>query len=98
MLEFRHSPLCRLGLFNPQVAFTGRITNPVPFEMQRGGHAMCMVGYADDPSSFGIGGGRFIIRNSWGQSWGINSAFGAGYGTIPYSYINRFGLEAFIVG
>jgi hypothetical protein len=30
----------------------------------RGGHAPCVVGYTAD--------GRFIIRNSWGESWGDN--------------------------
>ena len=28
----------------------------------RGGHAICIVGYRED--------GRFIVRNSWGTSWG----------------------------
>jgi len=28
----------------------------------RGGHAVCLVGYRND--------GRFIVRNSWGTTWG----------------------------
>jgi hypothetical protein len=52
----------------------------------RGGHAICVVGYTPD---------RFIIRNSWGPSWGdkgfgyasaqyINDAFfGESYGVSP---------------
>jgi C1A family cysteine protease len=40
-----------------------------------GGHAMLLVGYDDDAQVF-------LVRNSWGTSWGDN-----GYGTIPYAYI-----------
>lgn len=39
----------------------------------RGGHAICIVGYTTD---------RFIIRNSWGTSWGK-----AGFGFATASYI-----------
>jgi C1A family cysteine protease len=39
----------------------------------RGGHAVCIVGYRAD--------GRFIVRNSWGTSWGDN---GFGYATEGY--------------
>jgi C1A family cysteine protease len=38
----------------------------------RGGHAACVVGYTKD---------RFIIRNSWGKSWGDK---GFGYATVSY--------------
>lgn len=39
----------------------------------RGGHAVCVVGYRTD--------GRFIIRNSWGTSWGDK---GFGYASVAY--------------
>jgi C1A family cysteine protease len=39
----------------------------------RGGHAVCLVGYRAD--------GRFIVRNSWGTSWGDN---GFAYASQPY--------------
>jgi C1A family cysteine protease len=39
----------------------------------RGGHAICVVGYRKD--------GRFIIRNSWGTSWGDK---GFGYASETY--------------
>lgn len=42
-----------------------------------GGHAMLAVGYDDTKKVF-------IIRNSWGGSWGQQ-----GYGTIPYSYLSN---------
>jgi hypothetical protein len=40
----------------------------------RGGHAVCIVGYRDD--------GRFIVRNSWGTTWGDN-----GFGYLHPDYI-----------
>lgn len=78
------------------VAYTGDITMPVPNEIRVGGHAMCIVGYKDMPNP-GLGGGRFILRNSWGANWGINSPHGAGYGTIPYAYIAKMGTEAYSI-
>jgi C1A family cysteine protease len=74
------------------VADSGDITMPIPGEIRAGGHAMCLVGYIDDAAV--VGGGRFILRNSWGRSWGINSPHGAGYGTIPYAYLAAYGAEA----
>lgn len=79
------------------VAFTGDITMPVPGEIRVGGHAMCLVGYVDLPNP-GLGGGRFILRNSWGTDWGTGSKFGPGYGTIPYAYIAKMGAEAYSIG
>jgi len=40
----------------------------------RGGHAICVVGYRTD--------GRFIVRNSWGTTWGD-----AGFGYVHPDYI-----------
>jgi C1A family cysteine protease len=40
-----------------------------------GGHAMCCVGYIDAKKVF-------IIRNSWGTSWGDK-----GYGYVPYDWL-----------
>jgi len=83
---------------NKEVASTGDITNPIPGELPDGGHAMCMVGYQDDQDDQPSGGGRFLIRNSWDSTWGTASSTGhVGYGTIPYSYIARFAIEAFTV-
>jgi hypothetical protein len=58
-----------------------------------GGHSMCFVGYQDDANS--PGGGYFILRNSWGSGWAPDSPHGAGYGTIPYEYIQKEGWEIF---
>ena len=77
------------------VAYTGDITLPIPGEARTGGHAMTIVGCLDLPDRRELGGGRFILRNSWGTAWGLQSAHGPGYGTIPYAYIARFGAEAY---
>lgn len=90
-------PVFNSWLRSSWVAYSGDITMPIPGELRVGGHAMCMVGYVDLPNP-GLGGGRFILRNSWGTDWGINSSFGAGYGTIPYAYIARMGAEAYSIG
>ena len=58
-----------------------------------GGHAVCLVGYQDNPAS--PGGGWFIVRNSWSTNWASQSPYGAGYGTIPYQYIANDATEAF---
>ena len=76
---------------------TGELTNPVPNEMRVGGHAICLVGFVDLPDSPEIDGGRFILRNSWGTDWALDSPYGAGYGTIPYSYIAKFCREAYTI-
>ncbi len=83
---------------NTEVARTGELTLPIPSERPVGGHAMCLVGYEDLPGEEEIGSGKFILRNSWGTtSWASQSPYGAGYGTIPYAYIARYGQEAYSI-
>lgn len=89
-------PVFNSWLRSPWVAHTGDITIPVPGEVRVGGHAMCLVGYSDMPNP-GLGGGQFILRNSWGNTWGISSPPGVGYGTIPYAYVARMGAEAYSI-
>jgi len=65
---------------SPQVAKTGVLQMPASSEKSVGGHAVVAVGY-DDKSQ------RFIIRNSWGATWGQK-----GYFTMPYAYITSSNL------
>ena len=58
-----------------EVANTGVLQMPGPKEGVVGGHAVLAVGYDDKDDCF-------IIRNSWGKSWGQR-----GYFTMPYSYL-----------
>jgi C1A family cysteine protease len=60
---------------NQQVAQTGHAPMPAPKEVSIGGHAVMAVGY-DDSQNW------FIVRNSWGVSWGMK-----GYFTLPYAYL-----------
>jgi C1A family cysteine protease len=57
------------------VASTGVVPMPGTNEQAIGGHAVVGVGYDDSQQ-------RFIVRNSWGDAWGMK-----GYFTIPYDYL-----------
>ncbi len=59
----------------PDVAQTGNVPMPGPGEQQVGGHAVLAVGYRDADQVF-------IVRNSWGRSWGD-----VGYCYMPYAYL-----------
>jgi len=85
-------PVFRSWHQNPLTYKTGRIVMPLPGEQPQGGHCMCLVGYRDDPEW--PGGGFFILRNSWGEKWGADCPFGAGYGMVPYKFIALYCWEA----
>ena len=72
---------------------SGQITMPLAGEAQVGGHAVCLVGFQDLASA--PGGGYFVLRNSWGTTWGSLNPYGAGYGIIPYAYISSLNWEAY---
>jgi C1A family cysteine protease len=57
------------------VTNTGLVPMPASNEQVLGGHAVLAVGYDDSLN-------RFIVRNSWGDSWGMG-----GYFTMPYNYL-----------
>merc|ERR1711871_5593 len=59
-----------------EVKQTGKMPMPdVSAERLLGGHAVCAVGYNDQA-------GCFIVRNSWGEDWGMD-----GYFLMPYQFI-----------
>jgi C1A family cysteine protease len=64
------------------VAKVGIIPMPGPGERSMGGHAVLCVGY-DDESKY------FIVRNSWGASWGDK-----GHCHMPYAYLADSDLSA----
>ena len=66
---------------NPWTYRNGDIRLPLPGERNLGGHAMCMVGYADDDDV--PGGGYFIVRNSWGEAFGQQGKIAPGYCRLP---------------
>lgn len=62
------------SMLSDQVAQTGMIPTPAANDTVQGGHAIMCVGYDDSKQCF-------IIRNSWGDSWGDK-----GYCYLPYEY------------
>lgn len=61
-----------------QVANTGIVPMPKPGETMVGGHAVCAVGYDQDKK-------WFIVRNSWGTSWGDK-----GYMYMPFDLVIQY--------
>lgn len=65
------------------VARTGYVPMPNVFtEQHLGGHAVCIVGYDDKLQCF-------IVRNSWGENWGIKGHF-----YLPYAFVDNVNLTA----
>lgn len=58
-----------------EVAKSGVVPLPARGEVVIGGHAVVAVGYDGNSQ-------RFIVRNSWGKTWGQQ-----GYCTMPYGYL-----------
>jgi hypothetical protein len=61
----------------PVVTNTGMMPMPKPGEQILGGHAVVCCGYEDSIQCW-------IIRNSWGPTWGA-----AGYFYMPYAYLDN---------
>ena len=67
-----------LRIYNSFHATSGFVKRPTDAEIDSadfGYHAMVVVGYSDDTKFF-------LVRNSWGEHFGVN-----GYCYIPYSYV-----------
>jgi C1A family cysteine protease len=64
------------------VAETGVVPMPASGEAVVGGHCVLAVGYDDSEQ-------RFIARNSWGSTWGMQ-----GYFTVPYAYLSDSSLSS----
>lgn len=58
-------------------AKTGIVAMPVAGEQPIGGHAVLAVGYDEANKCL-------LVRNSWGEGWGM-----AGYFWLPYGYITK---------
>lgn len=58
------------------------IPYPMSHDKLQGGHAVMAVGYDDDHMVKGKKVPSLIIRNSWGENWGVR-----GYGFLPYEYL-----------
>ena len=61
----------------PNVARSGHAPLPGDGEALLGGHAVMAVGYDDAQ-------GWFVVRNSWGRTWGLD-----GYFTMPFAYLTH---------
>ncbi len=85
-------PVFRYWLTEPAKS-TGDLRMPLANEQSIGGHAMAIVGYQDDAAV--PGGGYFMIRNSWGETWASEGALGAGYGRLPYEFISQHSRSAY---
>lgn len=68
---------CYEAFESEQVAKSGILPMPGAGEKVVGGHAVLCVGY-DDATQ------QFLVRNSWGDGWGMK-----GYFTIPYAYLTN---------
>ena len=69
------------SLYFPSAA--GRIDVPAVRSPSRGRHAVLAVGYDAD---------ALLIRNSWGQSWGLD-----GYGWLSNGYAERHAHEGWVI-
>jgi len=70
------------SMMTQEVARTGYVPVPNASERPVGGHAVMAVGYDDSKKAL-------LVRNSWGNAWGIG-----GYFYLPYWYITTLNASA----
>ncbi len=70
------------NLMSEVVSITGLLTRPKSSDTCIGGHAVVLVGYDDNKEMPDGSKGAFLVRNSWGTSWGIE-----GYFWMSYNYV-----------
>lgn len=76
---------------SPFTRRTGWFNMPFSDDELAGYHAMLIAGYCDEPMV--AGGGFFIVRNSWSNTWAWDSKY-PGHAKIPYAYIENFCSQA----
>jgi C1A family cysteine protease len=67
---------------SPEMANTGILIMPTGTQQAVGGHAVLAVGYDDSEQTI-------LVRNSWGDAWGMS-----GYFKMPYAYITSASLAS----
>jgi len=91
---------CYQSIRDTQTTATGEIPYPTATEASIGGHAVVAVGYDNQKKIKNprVGGietiGAFLIKNSWGTSWGCvppeaPAGTTRGYGWLPYKYLSQ---------
>jgi C1A family cysteine protease len=88
ILLLRHVIVVGLILYDTFMAGTETIAMPSENSQALGTHAVTIVGYVEVTNTQGY----FIIRNSWGEDWGVK-----GYAYLPYEYFDNFCIEAWKV-
>lgn len=70
------------SMMTEEVARTGVVPMPGSNDSSVGGHAVLAVGYDDSKNAL-------IVRNSWGEGWGIK-----GYFYLPYGFVSDQNMSA----
>jgi hypothetical protein len=76
-------------MLSAEMSKLGMLHMPTSLESVQGGHAVDLVGFDDRMQIPGAPIGAFLVRNSWGQDWGIG-----GYFWMPYAYVGNTRLAS----
>jgi C1A family cysteine protease len=75
MRDHDTEPSVAASFEGPDVAQTGQFATPGSTEASLGGHAVVLVGWDESPFPW-------IVRNSWGPTWGDSGHFHAWPGFV----------------